>query len=89
MLSGLALGNLNAQKHDYNWVTGYEFNAPDPFGNMRIDFNYSPPKVVKENLKMNFTICRGTFSDSMGNLLFYTNGIRIFNKNQQLNQLGY
>ena len=80
MLSGLALGNLNAQKHDYNWVTGYEFNAPDPFGNMRIDFNYSPPKVVKENLKMNFQSCRGSFSDSSGNLLFYTNGIRIFNK---------
>jgi hypothetical protein len=88
MLSGLALGNLNAQKHDYNWVTGYEYNAPDPFGNMRIDFNYSPPKVVKENLKMNFQSCRGSFSDSSGNLLFYTNGIRIYNKNRQLMDRG-
>ncbi len=88
MLSGLALGNLNAQKHDYNWVTGYEYNAPDPFGNMRIDFNYSPPKVVKENLKMNFQSCRGSFSDSSGNLLFYTNGIRIHNKNRQLMDRG-
>jgi hypothetical protein len=83
-IAWFTLGSLYAQKHHYNWVTGYEFNAPEPFGNMRIDFNYSPPKVIKENLKMNFTTCSGSFSDSSGNLLFYTNGIRIFNKNHQL-----
>lgn len=80
----LATGGLSAQKHDYNWVAGYEFNAPEPFSNMRIDFNFSPPKVFKENLKMNFQFTNGSFSDSLGNLLFYTNGIRIFNKNHQL-----
>jgi hypothetical protein len=88
LISWLALGSLFAQKHDYNWVTGYDYNYPDPSGNMRIDFSYSPPKVFKENLKMNFQSCRGSFSDSSGILLFYTNGIRIFNKNHQLMEGG-
>lgn len=77
-----------AQKHDHNWVMGYEFQATDPFGNMRIDFNFQPPKVFKENLKMNFSECGGSFSDSSGNLLFYTNGIRIYNKARQLMENG-
>lgn len=83
-----ALGSLPAQKHDYNWVTGFDFNYPDPKGNMRIDFNHSPPKIHNENLMMNFQACRGSFSDSAGNLLLYTNGIRIFNKNRQLMEGG-
>lgn len=88
LIAWLALSSLVAQKHDYNWVTGFDYNYPDPFGNLRIDFNFVPPKVFKENLKMNFQSCRGSFSDSSGNLLFYTNGIRIFNKNHQLMQGG-
>lgn len=87
-IAWLVLSTLYAQKHDYNWVTGYEYAQPDPFGNMRIDFNYSPPEIFKENLKMNFQSCIGSFSDSAGNLLFYTNGIRIFNKNRQLMEGG-
>jgi len=77
-----------AQKHDYNWVMGYDYNYPDPSGNVRIDFNFQPPKAFQENLKMNFSVCSGSFSDSSGNLLFYTNGIRIFNKNHQLMEGG-
>lgn len=88
LIAWLALGCLYAQKHDYNWVTGFNYNSPEPFGNIRMDFNFSPTKVFKENLKMNFQISRGTFSDSLGNLLFYTNGIRIFNKNRQLMEGG-
>ncbi len=84
VFAGFMLESLYAQKHDYNWVAGYDFNFPDPSGNIRVDFNYSPPKVFKENLKMNFQFTNGSFSDSSGNLLFYTNGIRIFNKNHQL-----
>ena len=80
--------DIYAQKHDYSWVTGYSFNGPEPFGNLRIDFNYKPPIVIKENLNMNFQSCRGAFSDSSGNLLFYTNGIRIFNKNHKLMENG-
>ncbi len=84
----MSVGNLYSQKHDYNWVMGYEYDGPEPFGNVRIDFNYQPPKVFKENLKMNFQSCGGSCSDSLGNLLFYTNGIRIFNKEHQLIENG-
>jgi len=84
----LTWSSLSAQKHDYNWVMGYEYDGPEPFGNMRIDFNYQPPKVFKENLKINFQSCGGACSDSLGNLLFYTNGIRIFNKEHQLMENG-
>ncbi len=37
---------------------------------------------------MNFNSCGGTCSDSVGNLLFYSNGLRIFNINHQLMEGG-
>jgi hypothetical protein len=48
LISWLALGSLFAQKHDYNWVTGYDYNYPDPSGNMRIDFSYSPQRCSRK-----------------------------------------
>ena len=81
----LGTATLFAQKHDYHQVTGYNFNSTNPFfGNIRIDFNFSPPKIIKENLRMNFQSTHGSFSDSTGHLMFYTNGIRIFSHNNQL-----
>ncbi len=79
----------SAQKHDYNWVMGGCYSWGDPHGNMRLDFNYNPPKVFKEDLGMHLG-SGGTcaFSDSSGNLLFYSNGFRIFNKNRQLMENG-
>ena len=89
----LALPLLSqAQKHDYHWVFGYgNSNNNDTTkvnGSVFIDFNESPPHLYKKNIPMNFAANGSTCSDSSGQLLYYSNGIRIFNKNHQLMENG-
>ena len=72
-------GQLHAQKHDYNWIFGYGPTAPG-FGNSILDFNHSPPLVSGVDWAVNFASCGGSCSDSTGNLMFFTNGIRIYNR---------
>lgn len=52
-----------------------------------LDFRYSPPRITKQNNKINFFTSCGSCSDSLGNLLYYTNGIEIRNtaKNRMQN----
>ena len=73
---------LLSQKQDNIWLLGYNFEQEDvnrPFGGTDLSFNsdgsvdttYVPRKVHFDN--SNASIC-----DSVGNLLFYTNGIYVF-----------
>ncbi len=62
-----------AQKESHRWV----------FGELAgIDFNFTPPQPTLYNL----TTQEGTASiaDSNGNLLFYTNGITVWNKDNNI-----
>ena len=81
---------LLAQKHDYNWVMGYEVPGfPDPrWGGLIMDFNTTPVSYKKVNTHLNFEGFGAACSDSSGNLLFYSNGIRIHNKLHQLMENG-
>lgn len=88
LLCASAICPALTQKHDYNWVMGFNHNFDDPRGNMRMDFNFTPPQIIKENLGMNFALAQSAFSDSSGSLLFYTNGIKIFNKDKKLMEGG-
>lgn len=72
--------NIYAQKNDYIWLSGYESNVPDTFqgyrlGNTKMDFNQSPVSIIFDSIQMNFDITNTSYSDSDGNLLFYSNGI--------------
>lgn len=79
-----------SQKHDYNWTFGYGDSAiNDEFGSMILDFNTNPPSLIKTDLKIDFDYCCAACSDSSGNLLFYTNGIQINNKEKKLMENGY
>jgi hypothetical protein len=83
--------SIFAQKHDYTWTFGYAANYIDTiieFGGCTIDFNYSPPKLTKLNTVLNFRNYAAACSDSSGRLQFYTNGLRIYNKNYQLMENG-
>ncbi len=81
---------MYGQKHDYTWVYGY-LNNPDTsskVGGAIVDFKQRPPLHYKENRELNFDLFCAACSDSTGNLLFYSNGIRIHNYLNQLIENG-
>ncbi len=73
---------LFAQKHDYIWIHGqYSPQATPPWYDFYFDFNQFPPKVVIDSFIIDgFHHTTLTFSDSTGNLLFYTGGCFIRNR---------
>lgn len=71
--------SLHAQKYFNNWN----------FGNgAALSFNTSPPKVLTNSKLHSYEGC-SSISDSMGNLLFYTNGENIWNKNHDTMKNGF
>lgn len=81
-----------AQNHDYHWVFGYNnANNNDTttvIGGMFMDFGQLPARTYKKNIGLDFRLFCAACSDSLGNLIYYSNGIRIFNKNHQLMENG-
>ncbi|MEP7197719.1 MAG: PKD domain-containing protein [Saprospiraceae bacterium] len=75
--------NLGAQKFNANWVLGYSINnGPDSsFGRLNVDFSegkFIASKTNRVRHTMDFT--NASISDSLGNLLFYTNGLEVYNR---------
>jgi len=65
------------QKHDYIWMLGYNSNATSEYPGVegiKVNFNNLPPTFEYEITSMNILSSNATVSDSLGNLLFYTNG---------------
>jgi len=80
-------GIISAQKQDYNWVIGHDYNFNDEnYGRIVINFHTAPPKAnyFVGNENMNMYITNASISDSIGDLLFYTNGCNIANENGQV-----
>lgn len=63
-----------AQKEEYNWYFGV---------NAGLDFSTSPPTATTNSAMSQWEGC-AVASDRDGNLMFYTNGINVYNKNHQL-----
>ena len=81
--------SLFAQFHDNIWLMGYDSDAVNPiYGGTTLNFSESPPLVVKHDRDMNFRLTSASYADSVGNLLFYTNGIYIANKLHELMENG-
>jgi hypothetical protein len=66
----------SAQKHDAYWLFGYEWN-----GSKSTIFNFNVSPMQKDSILRNMGMNRScvSMSDSVGNLLFYTNSIVIHN----------
>lgn len=88
--------NLFSQKHDYWWLTGYEGGTLSPpndsFGVTLFNFNneeVTEPQITgSQSITLDMIGANTSMCDSAGNLLFYTNGIHIYNKNYQIMQNG-
>lgn len=66
--------NLFAQQEEYNWYFGI---------NAGLDFSTTPPTATTNSAMSQWEGC-AVASDRDGNLMFYTNGINVYNKNHQL-----
>ena len=71
---------VKAQYHDAKWVLCY--GIPGFQSNVIIDFNNGQtPQVGVTNSYVPMNIENASISDSLGNLLFFTNGTRLFDRN--------
>jgi hypothetical protein len=61
------------------WLLGYSSSYGLPCGGTRIDFSSGSPDTSYEYRDMNFRDCNASIGDSLGRLLFYTNGVYIAN----------
>jgi hypothetical protein len=63
---------------------GYaSFSSDTTFGRTVLDFNEDPPYIYREDRELNFYGTMASYCDSVGNLLFYTNGIQIMGKDHE------
>lgn len=77
--------NAFAQAFDHLWFTGYnEFPGVSGYGHTQIRFDNDTVLVEPANLAFNFESTLAVMSDSAGNLLFYTNGCSVANRNHGL-----
>lgn len=78
----------HAQKEDYIWIVGYGGTNSTAFGNTRIDFNFEPPEVYYEDTPINFFLTDASICDKEGSLLFYTEGVNVGNRNNEIMENG-
>lgn len=81
----LAFLTVSSQsKQDYIWLFGID-RLPEP-GNQsyRFDFNIKPFEIQKANNGLGINSNNASICDKNGNLLFYTNGCAILNRNAEI-----
>ena len=71
-----------SQKYDYRWVIG------DPGGNIDLLFTDSSAHAISHHRDIEMSNGQTTISDSAGNLLFFTNGAKVFNVDDSIMQNG-
>ena len=69
--------NSNSQGRDNIWLMGYDTNSSPPWGALSIDFNSGSPVIDTSYREMELNNTHSNISDTLGNLLFYTNGVYI------------
>ena len=81
---------ISAQKHDNIWLLGYAGGSQSPvddyFGLSILKFDAGNHFSIENNQtsNLNFAASNSSICDSLGNLLFYSNGERIYNNNHEL-----
>ncbi len=75
-------------KWDAQWIMGYDSSLEQLGGGTLIDFNLTPPDVSFLLKKHKFEGANTSMCDSLGNLLFYSNGCKIINKEHETMENG-
>jgi len=79
---------ISGQGYNNYWISGYDLsNVPGDtlYGGTYIDFREEPPRVYYDPFHtMNFWGTASAISDSIGQLLFYTNGMMIQNADHHI-----
>ncbi len=83
------LNLLSAQKYDYNWIIGYVKNVYDGSILNRKNIIHFNDKTIDyisglSSIKSKMSAYNLTASDSMGNLIFYFNGLKIYNADNKV-----
>ncbi|HMR87984.1 MAG TPA: T9SS type A sorting domain-containing protein [Saprospiraceae bacterium] len=85
ILSSVTSNFYAQEKGDYIWFCGYEsIQGSANFSGHTYDFNNKEKLVHNQELTYGFARCNASISDKFGNLLIYTNGRGVFNKNHEL-----
>ena len=75
----------SAQSYDHIWLTGYdEFPALPGYGYAQIRFQGDSVLVTPAQLAFNFESTLAALSDESGNLLFYSNGCAVANREHEI-----
>ena len=85
-LAILLPGLLYAQRHDKVWHLGYNWNSDDPIIEAsKIVFEHNKPKIEKfERLPVPNYLTNMTFSDSLGNMVYHSNGVVIIDSSYNI-----
>jgi len=81
---------LHAQKHDNIWLLGYgggnQSSLNDSFGLSILRFDNQNHLSIENNQtsNLNFDSSNSSICDTLGNLLFYCNGEKVYNKHHHL-----
>ncbi len=78
----------NFPKYDNVWILGRTANFGNNNGNFQLQFGNDSLHVVDYERNFNMSTTNTAMSDSLGNLLFYTNGIDIRNRNDAIMESG-
>jgi hypothetical protein len=68
---------LHSQKHDNNWQVCNSIDSDPPIKYWFLNFNNSPPSLVKYFSPIRFSRANLVMSDAMGGVLFYSNGFQV------------
>lgn len=89
LLSLLSVPVYAQNKNDYNWVLGYDPNIPEQhFGGSLLSFHDGMADTSFFNIHINFSGTIACISDSSGNLVAYTNGCQVQNREHNLMENG-
>jgi hypothetical protein len=75
------------QKYDYHWILG-EQGLPSETGNMDVLFTDTSADTVRNQRFVPMDNSQTTVCDSSGNLIFFSNGARIYNATNATMQNG-
>lgn len=73
---------IDGQSNGNSWIFGY--SSGDQYSGGNINFNLNPPGVIGVDMEMKLEGSNTSMCDSLGNLLFYSNGCFIANRNNEI-----